>query len=274
MWFVASRYRCTVNMSMNTRPVISLKRGCIIARRLHAVSVIIGTVTVSKFSSDDKVIKMTRLSHSYWFFVNLNWGVLYQKQQVSRAGTNNYMPQYLWHVIICSCPWYLDTCPWYLLLKHNIVHILAHKRHGRANGVSVASVLELEKNDHVITAPHCAEWADHEESDTFDHLSAAALATIYFDLLWLSLWVGAVGGSKCRSWVLCSYDPTLYSIVSTFKCALWCLCLDLRHLSSGMHRKQWTLMTQYGGRLPHIVIAIKNLPIEWIHNHGDERCVH
>ena len=34
------------------------------------------------------------------------WGVLYQKQ-VSRAGTSNYIPQYLWDVITCPCPWYL-----------------------------------------------------------------------------------------------------------------------------------------------------------------------
>ena len=34
------------------------------------------------------------------------WGVLRQKQ-VSRAGTSNYIPQYLWDVITCPCPWYL-----------------------------------------------------------------------------------------------------------------------------------------------------------------------
>ena len=35
-----------------------------------------------------------------------SWEVLYQKQ-VSRAGTNNYIPQYLWDVISCPCPWCL-----------------------------------------------------------------------------------------------------------------------------------------------------------------------
>ena len=34
------------------------------------------------------------------------WGVLYQKQ-VSRAKINNYIPQILWEVITCPCPWYL-----------------------------------------------------------------------------------------------------------------------------------------------------------------------
>ena len=28
-------------------------------------------------------------------------------EQVSRAGTNNYTPQYVWGVITCPCPWYL-----------------------------------------------------------------------------------------------------------------------------------------------------------------------
>ena len=28
-------------------------------------------------------------------------------KQVSRAGTNNYIPQILWDVITCPCPWYL-----------------------------------------------------------------------------------------------------------------------------------------------------------------------
>ena len=32
-------------------------------------------------------------------------GVSCQKQ-VSRTGTSNYIPQYLWDVIICPCPWY------------------------------------------------------------------------------------------------------------------------------------------------------------------------
>ena len=34
------------------------------------------------------------------------WGLVWQKQ-VSRAGKINYIPQYLWDVIICPCPWYL-----------------------------------------------------------------------------------------------------------------------------------------------------------------------
>ena len=29
------------------------------------------------------------------------------QRQVSRAGTSNYIPQYLWDVITCSCPWHL-----------------------------------------------------------------------------------------------------------------------------------------------------------------------
>ena len=38
---------------------------------------------------------------------NLIWCVLCQKQ-VSRAGTSNYIPHYLWDVITCPCPWYLS----------------------------------------------------------------------------------------------------------------------------------------------------------------------
>ena len=34
------------------------------------------------------------------------WGLECQKQ-VSRTGTSNYIPQYLWDVITCPCPWYL-----------------------------------------------------------------------------------------------------------------------------------------------------------------------
>ena len=41
-------------------------------------------------------------------------GVLCQKQ-VSRAGTSNYIPQILWDVITCPCPWYL------LLVKHSTI---------------------------------------------------------------------------------------------------------------------------------------------------------
>ena len=46
-----------------------------------------------------------------WFWINwgllvLVSGVLCQKH-VSRTGTNNYIPHYLWDVITCPCPWYL-----------------------------------------------------------------------------------------------------------------------------------------------------------------------
>ena len=34
------------------------------------------------------------------------WWIVCQKQ-VSRAGTSNYIPQILWDVITCPCPWYL-----------------------------------------------------------------------------------------------------------------------------------------------------------------------
>ena len=40
------------------------------------------------------------------------WEVLCQKR-VSRAGTNNYIPQNLWGVITCPCPWHL------LLVRHS-----------------------------------------------------------------------------------------------------------------------------------------------------------
>ena len=34
------------------------------------------------------------------------WGLVCQKQ-VLRAGKSNYIPQYMWDVIICPCLWYL-----------------------------------------------------------------------------------------------------------------------------------------------------------------------
>ena len=43
---------------------------------------------------------------------NIIWGVLCQKQ-ISRARTSNYIPQKLWDVITCPCPWYL------LLAQHS-----------------------------------------------------------------------------------------------------------------------------------------------------------
>ena len=45
-------------------------------------------------------------------YVYIIWEVLFQKQ-VSRAGTSNYIPQILWDVITCPCPWYL------LLAQHS-----------------------------------------------------------------------------------------------------------------------------------------------------------
>ena len=44
------------------------------------------------------------------------WGVLCQKL-VSRAGTSNYIPHFLWDVITCPCPWYLLLAqhPWFIV---------------------------------------------------------------------------------------------------------------------------------------------------------------
>ena len=47
----------------------------------------------------------------------LIWGVLCQKQ-ISRTGTSNYTPQYLWGVITCLRPWYL------LLTQHSSYDVL------------------------------------------------------------------------------------------------------------------------------------------------------
>ena len=45
--------------------------------------------------------------------------ILAQQQQVWRAGTGNYIPQYLWDVITCPCPRYLllTQHSWYILLS-------------------------------------------------------------------------------------------------------------------------------------------------------------
>ena len=53
-------------------------------------------------------IRFRSSSNPWW----LTSGVL-SKKQVSRSGTSNYIPQILWHVITCPCPWYL------LLVQHS-----------------------------------------------------------------------------------------------------------------------------------------------------------
>ena len=53
-------------------------------------------------------------SHYLCQFWLINWGVLCQKH-ISRARTSNYIPQYLWDVITCLCPWYL------LLIQHSSI---------------------------------------------------------------------------------------------------------------------------------------------------------
>ena len=49
----------------------------------------------------------------WWYAVNdyiamthILWGRVCQNQG-SKVGTSNYIPQYLWDVITCPCPWYL-----------------------------------------------------------------------------------------------------------------------------------------------------------------------
>ena len=46
------------------------------------------------------------------------WIGVFQKQ-VSRVGTSNYIPQILWDVITCPCPWYL-------LLAHKSSYVIGY----------------------------------------------------------------------------------------------------------------------------------------------------
>ena len=53
------------------------------------------------------------------------WDVLYIwvcQTQVSRVGTSNYIPQNLWGVITCPCPWYLFLAqhPSYLSINSSV----------------------------------------------------------------------------------------------------------------------------------------------------------
>ena len=41
-----------------------------------------------------------------WLYKQLTVDLLYN-EQVSMAGRSNYIPQYLWDLITCPCPWYL-----------------------------------------------------------------------------------------------------------------------------------------------------------------------
>ena len=55
----------------------------------------------------NNLIQVIHFSTSgFWLAMAYIWEHLCQKQ-VSRAGTSNYIPQYLWDVITCPCPWYL-----------------------------------------------------------------------------------------------------------------------------------------------------------------------
>ena len=38
--------------------------------------------------------------------IHYTWGLAYHKQ-VSRAGKSNYIPQIVWDVITCPCPWHM-----------------------------------------------------------------------------------------------------------------------------------------------------------------------
>ena len=55
------------------------------------------------------------------------WRLVYQKQ-VSRAGTSNYIQQYLWDVITCPRPWYLlpvHRSSYQDLTQECLVHLVA-----------------------------------------------------------------------------------------------------------------------------------------------------
>ena len=66
------------------------------------------------------------------------WEALHRKQ-VSRARTNDYIPQYLWDVITCPCPWYLlpvqrfsyhsAPMPWIRIFRKHIFkpHMSRHR---------------------------------------------------------------------------------------------------------------------------------------------------
>ena len=58
---------------------------------------------------------LTIVDMQMYFKSAYEWRLACQKR-VSRVWTSNYIPQYLWDVITC-------LCPWYLLLSHNSSNI-------------------------------------------------------------------------------------------------------------------------------------------------------
>ena len=53
----------------------------------------------------NSILQTIRIPGSHYWDYSVWW--LMCQRQVSRAGTSNYIPQYLWDVITCPCPWCL-----------------------------------------------------------------------------------------------------------------------------------------------------------------------
>ena len=57
----------------------------------------------------------------WWMYALVNWLIIARvlcQKQISRSGTSNYIPQILWDVITCPCPWYL------LLSQHSSYRVI------------------------------------------------------------------------------------------------------------------------------------------------------
>ena len=98
-----------------------------------------------------------------------NGGVLCKKQ-VSRAGTSNYIPQYLWDVITCPCLWYLF---WRNNSGHNITWGSFWQRRTCTSGHSLDIVVNgLVKHRHQAINCH----------DLCHNFATATVATLCFYL--------------------------------------------------------------------------------------------
>ena len=90
----------------------------------------------------------------------INRGVFCQKQ-VSGARTSNYIPQILWNVITCSCPWYL------LLVEHCWVdeHI-RYTVYPQKYMLSLCCVLLWPGDRFTIKTPSYQQWDLHNKDET------------------------------------------------------------------------------------------------------------
>ena len=136
------------------------------------------------------------------------------QEQVPRVGTSNYIPQYLWDVITCPCPWYL-----HLAYKSSFVHLNGILAIDSGNKTKLPHSTFMRVHDDVIKWKYFPRnWACCEDPPVDSPHRSQWRRDLMFSLIYA--WISDSANSRDAS----DLKRHIALILTSLSCELWGVC--------------------------------------------------